>query len=109
MTYRWDSDFVRPYGWIKPMTSNTDKAPSSLRPFNLNYPQGNGKSANKNCYEPKIPNRGRFLMLHLPILDICVLTKFQDSGTRMFPSTQNLHKKVREHSLLVFYLIPYLS
>ena len=51
MTYRWDSDFAFPYGWIEPKTANSDKAPTSLQPFNLTYPRGNGKLTYKSCLE----------------------------------------------------------
>ncbi len=48
MTYRWDSDFVRPYGWIEPRTTEDSLAPTAANPYNLNYPQGNGKTFGKS-------------------------------------------------------------
>jgi hypothetical protein len=43
MTYRWDSNFVRPYGWIEPRNIQESQAPTAANPYNLSYPQGNGK------------------------------------------------------------------
>jgi hypothetical protein len=43
MTYRWDSDFVRHYGWIEPTDVKESIAPTTAKPYNLTYPQGNGK------------------------------------------------------------------
>ncbi len=43
VTYRWDSDFTFPYGWISPGPQvKNGYAPSNDRLPNLNYPQGNG-------------------------------------------------------------------
>ncbi len=42
MTYRWDSSFVRPYGWIEPRNIQESRAPTATNPYNLSYPQGNG-------------------------------------------------------------------
>ena len=42
-TYRWDSDFPSPYGWIEPNSDSNGKPPTKGNPPNLEYMQGNGK------------------------------------------------------------------
>ena len=44
MTYRWDSDFVRPYAWVEPKTATKSVPPTATNPHNLQYQRGNGKS-----------------------------------------------------------------
>ena len=42
MTYRWDSDFVRPYAWVEPNNAAYSHPPTATRPHDLSYPRGNG-------------------------------------------------------------------
>jgi hypothetical protein len=53
MTYRWDSDFVRPYAWVQPRNEATNVPPTAARPHNLTYSHGNGKDTKKNLLSCK--------------------------------------------------------
>ena len=43
MTYRWDSDFVQPYGWIQPRAIKDSHPQTANQSYSLDYPQGNGE------------------------------------------------------------------
>ena len=57
-TYRWDSDFPIPYGWISPSSKpiNGD-APSNDNPPDLRYPQGNAEILNQIVAEIEGQNK----------------------------------------------------
>ena len=42
-TYRWDSDFVVPYGWIDSNKILKKTTPTKTYTPNIEYPLGNGK------------------------------------------------------------------
>ena len=57
-TYRWDSDFPIPYGWISPRSKPIyGDAPSNDNPPDLRYPRGNAEILNQIVAEIEGQNK----------------------------------------------------
>ena len=57
MTYRWDSDFVRPYAWVEPKTATKSVPPTATNPHNLQYQRGNGKSNTSKLWHSQLDSQ----------------------------------------------------